>query len=115
VPDPRGLSRPPQLRIVVVALLLTFSCATLIGSVVPARDGLHRTQDRLDRQRDENERLTLRLEELTDEEDALRTQPRLTKRILRGFGITDPDEIRVRMGPSTPTPELLASPLPRRK
>jgi hypothetical protein len=98
-----------------VALLLTFSCATLIGSVVPARDGLHRTQNRLDRQRDENERLTQRLGELADEEDALRTQPRVTKRILREYGITDHGEIKVRPGSGSPTPEFPASPLPRRK
>ena len=95
--------RVPVVRMTVVALLLALSCATLIGSVVPARDGLYRTEGMLDAQAAENERLEKRLGELAVEEDALRHDEWVNDRILRSYQFRDPGEIIVR--PSAPSDE----------
>ncbi len=95
MPEPLAGPRVPTLRVIVIVLLLTFSGATLVGSVVPARDGLHRTQEMLDRQIDENARSKERLEELDKEGTALRTDPWVNQRIIRTFRIRDEDEVVV--------------------
>ena len=97
MPEGTTPARVSTIRLLVVAVLLTFSGATLAGSMVPARDGLHRTHNMLQRQRDRNEQLTRRLEELRLEEHSLETEPWLTKRILvDAMRITEPGEVTVR-------------------
>ena len=96
MPDPRAASGIPPIRAAVILCLLVFSGVTLAGSVVPAKDGLHRTQKRLDDQIVENDALTDRLEHLDGYEGALRTDVWTNGRLLRSYGITDADEIKVR-------------------
>jgi len=90
-------SRVSAIRVLVVLFLASLSVATLAGSVVPARDGLHGTDAMLESQLAENERLEQRIAELASEEQALKTQPWLTQRILReSFRFTDPGEVTIR-------------------
>jgi len=97
---PEQTATPPRvsaLRVLVVALLLVFSAATMAGSVVPARDGLHGTSAMLQAQRAENERLTQGIADLEGEEHALKFDVWLTLRILRErFRFTDPGEVSIR-------------------
>ena len=106
MPDPRRKpsgERVPVIRMTIVALLLTLSTATLIGSVVPARDGLHRTQRMLDAKTAENDGLDDRLTEMAVEEDALENDVWLNQRILRSYQMHPAEEIIVR--PSEPSDE----------
>ena len=92
-----GLLVGASLALIVVAALLSFSGATLAGSMVPARDGLHRTHKMLEQQRDTNEHLTQRLKDLGTEEHVLETDPWVTKRILVESTTDEPREFEVNL------------------
>lgn len=89
--------RTPWLRLVVVLGLLTFSGVTLASNVIPKRDDLRATRRLLQEQRDENEAMRLRTQELREDARSLGENAWTVDRALReDLNRAHPREIIVR-------------------
>ena len=85
------------LRPALVVGLLTFAAGVVFGNLLPTRAELAATQQRLDEQRDENERLKRRVADLAARAERLEKDPWLTERILRNeLRMSTEDEVIVR-------------------